>query len=362
MKVLNLLVSGRHGGIETLCNNIDKYGDIDNYWIFLFSGGEIANEMKQRNEDKVFLLGYSKIQLLKFINKINNICKEKEIDIINIHHESLYGNIIYCLLKKYNPNIKFVRTLHSCYEDKYNLGKGIIKDKIILYYKKIALQKSDLIVGVSNAVVKSYEDKFDIKNIKKTVIYNGISNKFFETEAKNKVKKEIIYVGRLEKVKGVDILIKAIGILKNDKLHLTIVGDGSERQNLENLVSKLKITDFVTFEGKQNNVINWLDRAEIFVYPSVWEEAFGISVVEAMARNCIPITFNKGGLPEIIKDEENGFIVKKIDEEYLANKIKYVIEIENKEKIIKNIKNTAKKFSINSTIENLKEAYSLLLN
>ena len=82
----------------------------------------------------------------------------------------------------------------------------------------------------------------------------------------------------------------------------------------------------VNFVGTQTNVIEWLDKADIFVYPVIWKEAFGISVVEAMSRGCIPIVTKKGGLPEIIDDEVNGFIISKCDREELAQKITNIIQ------------------------------------
>lgn len=79
-------------------------------------------------------------------------------------------------------------------------------------------------------------------------------------------------------------------------------------------------------------MIEILDYNDIFVYPSTWEEGFGISVVEAMSRGCIPITFKKGGLLEIIKNEEDGFFADNVSDIELMNKINYVINYDNKKK------------------------------
>lgn len=229
MKILNLLASGDCGGIESLCNNIDKFSDMDNYWVFLFQGGVIQEEMEKRNPLKVYKLFYKKYNLYKYIKEINEICKKEKIDIINIHHGGTYCNIIYTILKKKNSNIKFVRTIHSCYEDKYYLEKNDLKNKLILYFLNKALQESDLIIFVSNAVKKSFEEKFELTEKNRIVIYNGIPNNFFDLpqiERKNKKIKDIVYIGRLEKAKGVDILIDAFSKLvkENNDVNLTIVG------------------------------------------------------------------------------------------------------------------------------------------
>ena len=369
MKVLNLLASGRSGGIETLCNNIDKYGNIDNFWVFLFDGGKIADEMNTRNPNKVYILKYNKYKLFKFIRKITDICKKNKIDIINIHHGGTYCNLLFTALKKYNKDIKFVRTLHSCYEDKYNLSKNFISNKLNLYYLNKALQESDLIVCVSKAVMKTYENKFNIRNKKRVVIYNGIDNIFLKDsnrEYDSNRKNHLIYVGRIEKVKGIDILIDAFSILyKNHKeIDLTIVGTGSQYETLKEKCKYLKINDKVFFIGEKTSVKDYLDKSEIFIYPSIWEEAFGISVVEAMARDCIPITFNKGGLLEIITNNKNGFLVNEVSIDKLANTIEEVINMdENKRRLIVNNTNeTAKKFTVNNTIKELEKEYNNLVN
>lgn len=363
MNVLNLLAAGSHGGIESLCNNIDKNSRINNYWVFMFYGGKIAEEMKQRNPENVFILGYPKRQCRKYIETINDICVKLKIDIVTLHHGGTYCNLIYTKLKKKNPNIKFVKYLHSCYEDKYNLEGKFIKDKVILYYINKMLQISDSIISVSNAVKKSYEEKFNIKSKNKVVIYNGIADEFFNKELKDRKPFDgrtvkIIYVGRLVKEKGIDILIDAVSQLIQEgyDISFTIVGDGTERKTLESKVLQENLQNNIKFVGSQTNVIDWLDNADIFVYPSICEEAFGISVVEAMARGCIPIVSNKGGLPEVVGNNEKYLFNS---EKELNLKIKNMIkenEIDNARTI-----ELAKKFSIKIAIENLKKVYDNLI-
>lgn len=361
MKVLHLLASGSPGGIESLCKNIILNADFDNRLMFIFCGGSIYEELKEKNSN-VILLKKKKYQLLRIIKEITDYCKKEKIDIINIHHGGVYCNLIYILLKKYNPNIKFVRFLHGCY-DKYTYGNNgkKLNDWIVYRFMKKALEISDIIISVSNAVEKSFEKSFDLSNKNTVVIYNGIADNFFQKEIKHINNNEItniIYVGRLAKVKGIDNLIKAVNklISENYKLQLTIVGDGKERFNLEKLAIDLNINDYTKFVGAQSNVIDWLDKADIFVYPSIWEEAFGISVVEAMTRGCIPLVANKGGLPEVV--EYNKMFLFDNQEE-LIEKMKEIILTKDNidlEKIIKN----AKRFRLQNTIDKLKKEYEFL--
>ena len=246
-----------------------------------------------------------------------------------------------------------------------NIGNGrnnLLKDIITKIVMQKAINNSNLLVFISNAVKNTFENNFKINKEKAIVVYNGISNKFFEID-KRKVQNQnknynIIYVGRLEKVKGISILIKAFKkickIYPNAKL--TIVGEGNERKRLEKLANENKNIIFV---GRQSDVIRWLDKSSIFVYPSIWEEGFGISVVEAMSRGCIPITFKKGGLVEIITHEKNGYLIENVNEESLSETILKFINLPDvkKQEMRENAIKTANKYTIENTINALKIKY-----
>ena len=137
MRVLNLLASGGIGGIETLCNNLDKNNTINSYWCFLFQGGRIANEIKERHPEKTYILEYNKKMVLKYINKVTKICKENKIDVIILHNTGTYCNLIFECVKRRIKNIKSVKFLHSCYEEKYLKPMHGIEKKIYYYYNYV---------------------------------------------------------------------------------------------------------------------------------------------------------------------------------------------------------------------------------
>ena len=364
MRVLNLLASGGMGGIERLCKDITEKSDFENRLCFLFSEGKIYEEMKSNNLP-VFSLKNRNKNINLIVKDLVKYCQKEKIDIITVHHGGIKCNIIYLLLKNKLPNVKFVRYLHGCY-DNYTFGKGKnkVNDLIVDIVMRRTLKKSDLIIYISNACKISFEKKFNLKDKKRATIYNGISNAFFESPIKSKFKTEsinVIYIGRLVKVKGVDRLINVISSLDKDKynINLTIVGEGEERKNLELLVKEKGVTSKVNFTGIQSNVIEWLDKSDIFVYPSIWEEAFGISVIEAMARGCIPLVSNRGGLPEVV-DYNNMYLFN--NEEELKQKIIELKNSNNVEKLIKDCVEQAKKFSIDNTINKLEKEYKELLD
>lgn len=120
-----------------------------------------------------------------------------------------------------------------------------------------------------------------------------------------------VFLGRLVPNKGADEAIKAVHQLllldKKDKFlpfkpTLTIIGDGPEKNKLEQKVKDLEIKDYVSFTGplRGNDIAMCLNKHRYILVPSLWEEPFGNVVLEGMACGCLPIVSDGGGLPDAI--------------------------------------------------------------
>ncbi|MBQ7148646.1 MAG: glycosyltransferase [Pseudobutyrivibrio sp.] len=367
MKVLNLLTSGEAGGIESLCRDIGVNSEYDNGFCFLFSEGAIYDQM-----NKIGLKTYSlskrtrkiSIRKLFYLKKI-----VKEYDIVTVHHGDPFLKL-YGILATIGTKKKMVTVVHSCYERKYFFPKSKLKFHFAHFMFRVGLNLSDLIIFVSNAGKESYEKEFGLFKKNKTVVYNGISMDKIQQGSKHKLPIDkpykITYIGRLNYVKGVDYLIRAVSIVKEKyPISVSIVGDGPDRNNLETLSKDIGVSDVVTFEGRHSNVIPFLEKTSVFVYPSIWNEVFGISLVEAMAFG-IPCVSNRvGGIPEILDDGKNGFLTKEKSDEALAEAICSVLEILEQNEKVEDIsicaKENANSFSIINTCDRLKEEYSKLI-
>ena len=120
---------------------------------------------------------------------------------------------------------------------------------------------------------------------------------------------DILFLGRLVKEKGVELLIKAWSMTERSGRILRIVGDGPEMSALRNLVQQLQLTD-VVFEGfvpHSEQAAHWA-KASFVVAPSVWYEPFGMVVLEAWKNNRPILTTNIGSFPEMINHEVNGWL------------------------------------------------------
>ncbi len=368
MKVLNLLTSGEAGGIESLCRDIGINSEYENGFCFLFSEGTIYNQMNEIGLKTYSLAGIARKLSLKRIIKLRELAKEY--DIITVHHGDPFLKL-YGIFTSLGTKRKLVTVVHSCYERKYFFPESVFKFHLAHSIFKIGLELSDLIIFVSNAGKVSYESEFGLSKKKKTVVYNGIAMDKLECGTNHSTPLDepykITYVGRLHYVKGVDYLIRAISLIKDKyKISVSIVGDGPEKNRLEKLAKEQGVDDIVTFEGRHSNIIPFLKKTSVFVYPSVWHEVFGISLVEAMAFGIPCIANNVGGIPEVMRSGEYGFLTKETSDKALADALCSVLSIlENKDKVIElseSIKKNAEKFSIINTCNRLKEEYSKLLN
>ncbi|MBI3331803.1 glycosyltransferase family 4 protein [Candidatus Peregrinibacteria bacterium] len=128
-----------------------------------------------------------------------------------------------------------------------------------------------------------------------------------------KIPGRIVFVGRLEPMKGVDVLLKAyagLPALVREKTTLRIVGEGSEKPKLESLAASLKLGSKVIFAGfiPVPQVYREFAEAEIFAGLSR-SEALGNVFLEAQAARCAVLATKAGGIPDIVKDRETGLLV-----------------------------------------------------
>ena len=122
-------------------------------------------------------------------------------------------------------------------------------------------------------------------------------------------KKTLISVGRLDEVKALDVLLKAVKILiPHHDLRLLIVGDGPERTRLEQITEKLNLRNHVTFLGMRRDVAPLLKASNIYVQPSLWEGQ-GLAAMEAMAAGLPVVASNTTGLTDLIENDKTGLIV-----------------------------------------------------
>jgi glycosyltransferase involved in cell wall biosynthesis len=152
-------------------------------------------------------------------------------------------------------------------------------------------------------------------------IPNGVDLSVFVPAARPpETPKKILFVGRLDKMKGVDILLEAIAELgkRGYRPSCTIAGDGPDKADLIHLSRKLHIEHQVVFAGTCSNIVRHLHTAAVFVLPSR-SEGMPNAVLEAMACGVPIIATSVGGIPDIIQNGRNGLLIAPDDIQALSS-------------------------------------------
>ncbi len=185
----------------------------------------------------------------------------------------------------------------------------------------IGLKRAKEILSVSSEVKNKWRSLFPEFEYKiNKVIRNGIATDFFKPVKTKKVY-DLIFVGRLIKIKGLDYLIRAIG---GSNLKLVIVGEGPEKKNLYSLSNKLKANvDFLGYV-KFKDLPTVYSRSKIGVFPSYSREGVVTSMLEAMSCGLGIVTTDQGGMKEALKFG-GGVVVKARSSSSILEGIKDVL-------------------------------------
>jgi len=177
-----------------------------------------------------------------------------------------------------------------------------------------------------------YDSDTILKRRNHFTIYNALPpNIHIREEQKTFSDKEITLgvVSRLERIKGMDLVIPAFAKLKEQHtvIRLLVVGDGSQRAIMQEQAIELGVNDSVEWMGRQeqSHLQSLYDRIDILLMPSR-SEGFGLTAIEGMARGCVVVASNIGGLLEVIKDGEVGVLHQTEDMEDMVSKIQSLLD------------------------------------
>ena len=151
-------------------------------------------------------------------------------------------------------------------------------------------------------------------------IPNGVDTSLFKPDPEvSRLLANLLFIGRLDYMKGVDILLKSIASSHtgDNQISCSIVGDGPFKKTLQQLACELDIADKVIFAGACTNVLPYLQKASCFVLPSRSEGMPNV-LLEAMACEVPIIATSVGGIPDIIKDGRNGLLIPPDDVQALS--------------------------------------------
>jgi len=175
------------------------------------------------------------------------------------------------------------------------------------------------LVAVSDYVLRRDMARFGVGRPFARRIYNGINLQRFVPPTDGRPgPPTAIAVANLIPEKGIHLLIDAFSRIDLPEARLYVVGDGPELGRLQELARSRGIEARVNFLGLRNDVHTLLQGAHVFVHACIWEEAFGLTLAEALATGCPVVASRIGATPEIVTDRDTGLLVPPGDVNALA--------------------------------------------
>jgi len=341
-KIVFVAQSLRRGGAERVVSLLSKYFNENGFdvKIVLFDnkieydyGGKIIDIFTPASKNYMIKL----LRLFQRIKKLRKIFKKEKPDyIFSFMESSNFASIL--------TGFDVVVSVRNNPERKHNWYQKLLMKYL---YKRENVKK---VVTVSKEIEKILNTKYKIQNTK--TIYNPliIDENYKIKENLQKYQPFILGVGRLHEQKNFELLINAFNRTKAKKYtKLLIVGEGEEREKLEELIDALNLRSKVFLVGKKFNIKDYYLQCDMFVLSSKYE-GFPNVLVEALSNGCACIATDcPTGPNEIIKYNENGLLIENNNEEELRDSIdKLFFDKSLKEELRKNAKKSVEFLKIDN--------------
>lgn len=286
---------------------------------------------------------YLSFKNIAFANELNKEIEYFEPDIIHCH----FGFEALKILDNIkNKTIPIVVHFHG-----YCASQMMLKKSYVRKMKYYLSQKNVFPIFVTVHFKKRFqENKINVTN--SILIYYGINTSIFKrSNYSKKDKKVFLQVSSLAEKKGQEYTIKAFAQFlakeENKNIELIITGDGSKKEQLEKLAQELNVSDYINFVGNvsHSRARDLMEQADIFVHHSITaengdQEGIPNAIMEAMAMELPIISTYHSGIPELVEDGVNGYLVQEKDIETYAQRMQDILDWgckpENRKKIVKN--------------------------
>ncbi|MFN8395311.1 MAG: N-acetyl-alpha-D-glucosaminyl L-malate synthase BshA [Bacteroidia bacterium] len=251
-----------------------------------------------------------------------DVGRYQNLDLFHVHYAIPHASAAVLarnILADMGKRVPVITTLHGT--DITLVGKEKSFEPVVAH----SINQSDGVTAVSEYLRQATLDTFPIRRDIE-VVPNFVDTNRFQRQDKEHFRrlvapnneKLIIHASNFRKVKRVGDVIRTFALIRSQvRSKLLMVGDGPERSNAEALCRELHLCDDVVFLGNQNPVEELYSIGDLFLLPSE-TESFGLAALEAMACGIPCITSDSGGLPEVMKNGETGFVVGVSDVEGMA--------------------------------------------
>lgn len=324
------------GGSEKILSNILNELDNENVIIDIFEiqRGKRTKYIEKFSNLKFKYLFDKKDPNEKIVNKISRKIKFTVLKYFPLLIKKIYIKEKYDFVISFNylyPSFlaakfecKKIMWLHGTMDNLTDESEHVLKK-----LQSKALNKADKIVSIAQTTKKSVDTLFPECKQKSIIINNGVDldeiRKKSEVHISENYKSDLIFIGRLDKNKNVEFLVDVMNLLCETKknLKLTILGEGDERDNIQNLIKGYNLENNVKILGYKENVYKYIKNSKILLLSSI-VEGFPTVIVEGMVLGKPFIATSVGGVEELSHNSTCGFVIN--SKKTMAEKISILIE------------------------------------
>ena len=320
MKLLFVITSLENGGAERVCASLANYFSKENEVEILYFSGEIFYEISPKVKLNKFTRSPRIPRLPAKLLAIRKRAKDADCILSFMDSTNILSIIATAFLGR-----KLIISEHSAHDF---VG---LKWRVL---RRIFYPFATALTVLSRSDFNYYSF---VKN--KAIIYNP---SIFKPSFGGQKEKLIIFVGRLEHVKGCDIFLRALALLGLDDFKVLVLGAGSQKKNLQSLSEKLGLKN-LEFLGAVSDIQNYYKKAKILVSSSRFE-GLGNALIESAFFDCIRVATPTAGALELLEDGKNGFISSDFSEQALAKAILKALSAD--ESVLENTRAESEKFSL----------------
>lgn len=320
MKLLFVITSLENGGAERVCASLANYFSKENEVEILYFSGEIFYEISPKVKLNKFSRNSRIPRLAAKLLAIRKHAKDADCVISFMDSTNILSIIATAFLGR-----KLIISEHSAHDF---VG---LKWRVL---RRIFYPFASALTVLSKSDFNYYSF---VKN--KAIIYNP---SIFKPSFGGQKEKLIIFVGRLEYVKGCDIFLRALALLRLDDFKVLVLGSGSQKKSLQSLSEKLGLKN-LEFLGSVSDIQNYYKKAKIIVSSSRFE-GLGNVLIESAFFECIRVATPTAGALELLEDGKNGFISSDFSEQALAKAILKAINAD--EAVLENTRAQCEKFRL----------------
>lgn len=285
---------------------------------------------------------------LSLTSKMVEVASYENLDLLHVHYAIPHATSAYLAreILKGKKDLKIITTLHGTDITLVGLEPSF------LHLVKFSIEQSDGVTAVSRHLKEKTLTNYDI-NKEIEVIPNFVDTNHYKPDESCTLRKRfapngekiMVHTSNFRVVKRVSDTIRVLELVRKEvNAKLVLVGDGPDRSDCERLSRELGLENSVIFLGKQEGLVDILNASDLFIIPSQ-SESFGLSALEAMACGLPVISSSVGGLPELVKHNETGFIAEIGDVERMA---KYSIDLLSNDKKYQLFSKAARDRAVNS--------------